>query len=114
MAHDKTPLLGEEWIVEDIAGEGVIDNSRATLHFLPEGRLAGRATCNRMMGTYQSEESQLTLSPAGTTMMACPEALMNQERKLMALLPKVESYRIDETGALILMTADGTTIVARR
>ena len=31
MAHDKTPLLGQEWVIEDIAGAGVIDNSDAAL-----------------------------------------------------------------------------------
>ena len=28
-------------------------------------------------------------------MMACPEALMNQKRKLVKLLPKIRSYPID-------------------
>ena len=47
-------------------------------------------------------------------MMACPEALMRQEQKLLEMLPKVEGYRIDRTGALVLRTADGREIVARR
>ena len=47
-------------------------------------------------------------------MMACPEALMNQERKLLQLLPKVQRYRIDASGALVLETASGDAIVARR
>ena len=47
-------------------------------------------------------------------MMACPEALMNQERKLLDLLPSVETFRIDESGALVLNTADGKKITARR
>ena len=114
MATDKTPLLGQEWMIEDIAGGGVIDNSDATLQFLSDGRLAGSATCNRIVGSYKSESRKLTIKPAGTTMMTCPEALMNQERKLLNLLPTVESYRIDETGALVLTTDNRTTIVARR
>ena len=47
-------------------------------------------------------------------MMACPPALMNQEQKLLQLLPKVVSYRIDRTGALELRTPGKQTIVARR
>lgn len=50
----------------------------------------------------------------GTTMMACPEALMNQEQKLLSLLAQVKSYAIDTTGALVLTTTDGNTILARR
>ncbi len=114
MATDDNPLLGQEWMIEDIAGSGVIDNSHASLHFLPDGRLAGSATCNRIIGSYESKGMQLTIQPVGITMMACPEALMHQEQKLLALLATVESYRTDDTGALVLMTTDGKTITARR
>lgn len=114
MARDKTPLLGQEWVIEDIAGGGVIDNSHATLHFLPEGRLAGSATCNRFFGSYESAAAKLRIQTAGATKMACPPALMHQEDKLLQLLPAIKSYRIDRTGALVLRTADGKTILARR
>lgn len=114
MANDKTPLLGQEWVVEDIASAGVVDNSHATLQFLPGGRLAGNATCNRFLGRYESTGSQLHIEPAGATKMACPAALMHQETKLLQLLPAVQSYRIDTTGALVLSTADGRTVLARR
>ena len=115
------PLLqGAEWVIEDIASAGVIDNSHAALQFLPDGRLAGSTGCNRLMGSYKSGAAdaagaaQLSLQSAGTSRMACPPALMNQERKLLNLLPQVASYRIDRTGALELRTADQQTIVARR
>ena len=114
MAIDDTPLLGQEWVIEDIVGGGVIDNIHATLQFLSDGSLAGSATCNRIVGSYAMDGGRLTIARVGTTMMACPEALMNQERKLLDLLPIVERYRIDETGALVLTTADRTTIRARR
>jgi len=114
MAHDQQPLLGQAWVIEDIAGAGVIDNSHATLQFLPDGRLAGNATCNRIVGSYKSDAGKLRIQPAGTTKMACPPALMNQERRLLDLLPTVASYRIDKTGALLLSAADGKTLLARR
>ncbi|HUW25907.1 MAG TPA: serine hydrolase [Gallionella sp.] len=114
MATDKAPLLGQEWVIEDIAGNGVIDNSHASLQFFSDGSLAGSATCNRILGSYKSNGKRLTITPAGTTMMMCPEALMNQEYQLLKLLPTVESYRLDKTGALVLTTTNRTTIVARR
>ena len=114
MATDKTPLLGAEWVVENIADAGVIDNSRASLQFLPEGRLAGSGTCNRLLGSYQTEGQTLSFSNTGTTMMACPPALMNQERKLLDLLTQVQRWQIDATGALVLTAKNGQTIVARR
>jgi CubicO group peptidase (beta-lactamase class C family) len=114
LSTDPTPLLGREWVIEDIVGSGVVDNSQATLHFFPDGRLAGNASCNRMIGSYEASPGRLTVTLAGATMMACPEALMNQERKLLDWLPTVTSYRIDATGALILMAVDGSTLTARR
>ena len=114
MATDKTPLLGAEWLIEDIAGAGVIDNARASLHFLPGGRLAGSGSCNRLLGSYTTDGQSLSLSDTATTMMACPPALMNQERKLLDMLALVKRWQIDATGALVLMTAEGKTILARR
>ena len=114
MAHDTAPLLGQEWVIEDIASAGVIDNSHAALQFLPDGRLAGSTGCNRILGSYESNSTKLSLQLGGTTMMACPPALMNQEQKLLNLLAKVVSYRIDRTGALELRTPGKQTIVARR
>lgn len=47
-------------------------------------------------------------------MMACPESLMNQERRVLDLLTKVTGYRINDTSALVLTTAGAETISARR
>ena len=115
IASDPTPLLGREWVIEDIAGAGVIDDSHATLSFFADGRLAGSTGCNRILGSYEAVGDRLKIAPAGTTRMACPPALMDQERKLLALLPKVAGYRVDRTTqTLVLTLADGATLTARR
>ena len=114
MKQDQTPLLGAEWKIESIADGGVIDNSPGSLLFMADGKLAGNATCNRIVGSYSSQGAELKIEPLGTTMMACPEALMNQEQKLLGLLAKVKSFAIDKTGALVLTSSDGSTILARR
>ena len=41
---------------------GVIDNSRASLQFRTDGRLAGNGTCNRLLGTYETEGERLTIA----------------------------------------------------
>ncbi|SMC75369.1 hypothetical protein SAMN06295998_104276 [Primorskyibacter flagellatus] len=115
MAQERSAqLVGREWYIEDIAGKGVIDNSPANLLFMPDGRLAGNAGCNRLIASYTQDGDALAIDQAGTTMMACPEALMNQERSLLDFLSMVESYSMDETGALVLTTSNGATITARR
>lgn len=103
-----------EWRIEDIGGQGIIDDSRATLVFGSDGRLSGNASCNRLIASYNVEGEKITISPAGLTMMACPPALMDQERKLVDLLGAVNAYSIDNTGALVLRTASGGQVVARR
>ena len=107
-------LQGGEWTVEDIGGRGIIDNSHVTLHFGSDGALAGSATCNRLIATYAAKDSSLTIIPSGLTMMACPAALMVKDRRFVDLLNEVKRFRIDETGALVLETAGGKTITARR
>ncbi|MEJ6404063.1 serine hydrolase [Yoonia sp. 2307UL14-13] len=115
MAEDASPeLAGREWAIEDIDGAGVIDGSPASLQFLPDGSLAGSTGCNRLIGSYKADGTSLTLAPAGTTMMACPSALMNQEQDLLALLGDISSYTFDADGTLRLSTDDGRSILARR
>ncbi|WP_242416514.1 META domain-containing protein [Sphingomonas panni] len=106
-------LTGREWVVEDIAGSGIVDDSHATLVFASDGGFSGSATCNRMTGTHRVEGSRLTIGTIGLTRMACPPALMEQEGRLIDLLGKVESYAIDDTGGLTLRSASGATITAR-
>ena len=113
-AASSARLQEGEWRIEDIGGQGVIDNSRATLVFGSDGQLSGDASCNRLIASYTLQGEKITISPAGLTMMACPPALLDQERKLVDLLGAISSYRIDETGALVLRTSAGKQVVARR
>lgn len=106
-------LVGPEWLVQDINSQGIIDNSRITLNFDVEGRLHGRSGCNQYTGSY-SVEDELRIGPLAQTKMACPSALMNQEQRFTQLLGEVNSFSLSETGALVLRTADGKTITARK
>ncbi len=115
MAQDKNPqLVGAEWVIEDIAGRGVVDNTHASLEFAPDGSIAGNASCNRFFGKYTLKDYILSIEPGGSTMMACPEAIMDQESRVLEMLPKIKSYTIDNTGALILKTVGDESITARR
>jgi heat shock protein HslJ/uncharacterized lipoprotein YbaY len=107
-------LQGPEWVVEDIGGGGIIDRSRVTLSFDTEGRLWGRASCNRYQGEYTLTGETLTLAVSATTMMACAPALMDQERKILDLLPRIRSFRMDPTGALVLEIDGRPALLARR
>jgi heat shock protein HslJ len=106
-------LTGREWVVEDIAGAGIIDSSRVTLLFDREGRVVGSGGCNRWFSGYELTGEGLSFGQAGSTMMACAEALMMQERRFFDALGQVYRHDFDETGALILHGPEGPVILAR-
>lgn len=101
-------LQGAEWVVEDINGTGIIDRSRVTLNFWQDGRVSGHATCNNLMGQYQLSGEGLNIGQVATTRMACPPALMEQERRVLGNLEQMQRFDFDETGALLLHSAEGS------
>lgn len=112
---DPLDLLTEkEWVVEDIAKTGIIDNSRVTINFDTEGRAHGISSCNSYSAAYELTGETLTFKAPMGTLKACAPALMNQEQKFLKLLGKVNRYDIDGYGALILTTESGKTITARQ
>ncbi len=111
--HSRDLLIGQEWIVQDLNQQGIIDFSRLTMSFDDEGRLSGFTSCNQFSTAYEFNE-RLDVASAITTQKVCPVAIMNQEKLFLTTLADVESLDISINGALILKTADGRTITARR
>ena len=106
-------LTGRTWVVEDIAGAGIVDASRVTLGFGTDGRVAGSGGCNRWFAGYGLTGEALTIGQAGSTMMACPDALMAQERRFFEALATVTGFDIDGTGALVLLASEQPILTAR-
>jgi heat shock protein HslJ/membrane-bound inhibitor of C-type lysozyme len=104
---------GAEWVVEDLAGGGIIDMSRITVNFLEDGRIGGRASCNQYSGSYQlTGEGGITFDHLAVTRMACAPALMNQEDRFLDILNRVSGIRIGRNGELLLLTPDSDTLKA--
>jgi heat shock protein HslJ len=99
-------LAGTSWIARDIDGRGVVDGVASTLTFERDGRLAGRAACNRYFGTARSSGDRLELKPQGTTRMACPQPVMEQETRFLAALAATAGFRW-EGGTLLLLDLAG-------
>lgn len=106
-------LVGRTWVVEDIGGGGVIDRSRATMGFDPAGRVYGSGSCNRYNGPATLTGETLSFGALAATNMACPDALMMQERRFFGALAEVSRFDIDDTGALVLLGPDGPLVTAR-
>lgn len=100
-------LSAQSWQIEYIAGDGVIDYSPAQLTFAADGKFSGNGSCNRIFGRYTIEGDHLKIADdIGSTRMSCPPALMNQETKLLSVLPGVHRVVWDK-GLLVLTDSTG-------
>ncbi|MGI9221139.1 MAG: META domain-containing protein [Woeseiaceae bacterium] len=95
-------LAGTSWQIDDIDGGGVIDASNVTLVFPEDGKVVGSAGCNRYFGSVQVDGSTVSFGEAGATMMACPEELMNQERRFFDAIGSIVRGEVDSDGRLML------------
>jgi len=98
---DSAKLTGTEWVLEDLGGNGVIDNAQATLSFLENGRVSGRGSCNRFSGTAHITGDTIKIGPLISTRMACAEAVMNQEAEYLKALESAE--RLERNGSSLLI-----------
>lgn len=106
-------VTGREWVVEDIAGGGVIDFARLTMTFAADGTLSGLAGCNRYSGRYTLDQRRITTAQLASTRKACAPALMNQETAFLALLESAVGAAPAEHGALVIESAAGDRLLAR-
>jgi heat shock protein HslJ len=102
-------LAGTEWVLEDLAGTGVVDDARATLAF-PEDyvateRVGGSGSCNRFMGTAKVAAGLIEVGPLATTQMACVPAVMDQESRYLKALQAAERCVFD--GPYLLVYSKG-------
>ena len=110
-------LEGSSWqVIGYNNGKGgvvsVIIGTEITGEFGEDGQLTGNASCNNYFAVYETEEEDITIGPAGSTMMACqePEGIMEQEQQYLAALETAATYKI--TGLdMEIRTSEGSLVV---
>lgn len=101
-ASPAAPLVGTEWRLEDISGRGVLDRVQATLAFPEAGRVVGHGSCNRFFGSVAVDQNlHIRFSQIGSTRMACPGAVGEQETRFLGDLQKVHHYEVQGTQLLL-------------
>jgi putative lipoprotein len=105
-APPEAPLVGPEWVAEDIGGRGVADRVRSTLTFGADGRVAGSGGCNRIAGSYTLAGEAITFGQMISSMMACPPAVGEQEQRFLQALGQAKRWRITPEGWLLLLDAE--------
>ncbi|MDX1396182.1 MAG: META domain-containing protein, partial [Gemmatimonadota bacterium] len=106
-------LEGDEWVVEDIVGQRVIEAAPPTILF-EDGGVSGSTSCNRFSASYELTGEGLTVGLTAVTERACEDALMAQEDRFLEILRDLYRFSITPDGALVLHTADERTVTARR
>jgi len=102
---------GTTWLVEDIAGRGVIDRAQTTISFDATGHVSGNTGCNRYTAVATRDGAALRFGQLATTRRACVPALMDQEHKFNQAMQDVRSYVVDATGLLHLRGANGEPLL---
>jgi len=100
-------LDGVEWVLKQFgSGDKVPEDSEITLVF-DDGRVSGHSACNRYMGNVIAKDggSVIEFGPLAGTMMACPDELMELERRYLKALAGVRKFSF-LVGQLALTSVD--------
>lgn len=101
-------LSSHEWSITLLDGQPPAVDSTITLTFSAEdSRVFGNASCNRFNAGFTLDGENLRFSHAASTMMACPEPLMHQERSFFRILEGIQAFDIDGNGVLELIGTNG-------
>jgi heat shock protein HslJ len=98
-------LAGTEWLLESLGGASVLERAPATLAFPEPGRVAGKGSCNRFMGSVEIGQGAVRFGKMASTMMACPPEVMQQEAAYLKALENAD--RISFEGRYLLVYAKG-------
>jgi heat shock protein HslJ len=76
----------------------LVEETEITIEFKSaESKFGGSGGCNNYFGSYEITKNELTIKPPiGSTMMACPESIMNQEQEYFQLLETTETFKVDD------------------
>ncbi len=102
-------LTGKAWALTDLGGNAPLAGTSVTIQFKTDGTLAGSAGCNQYGGKYTTSGSNITISNVNSTMMACPQPVMDQETAYLKALGEAKTYTVKDT-MLTLLDASGKSL----
>jgi len=109
--EETSNLAGTSWLAEDIDGRGVMDILQSTLRFETSERVSGMAGCNRFFGSVSIDGDAISFGSLGTTRMACPAAVMDQEDRFLKAL--ANASRFETKNGLLFFFGGGAATLMR-
>lgn len=108
---DAAQLQGTQWVLTDLGGEAVPAEITVMGMFGEDGSLAGSSGCNSYNTSYEVNGQSLTVSPQiMSTMMMCPDPVMQVEQAYQQALTNVASYEISGD-TLVLSDSSGSALM---
>ena len=105
-------IEGREYESTEVHGHELVEGSTITMTF-EEGRVSANAGCNTLNGAATWDDGTLEVAePLASTMMACDEALMEQDQWLSEFLTSGPAIEIDGDTVTLGDDANGITLSA--
>lgn len=106
--------LEGKWNITKLKGEEIFVSGLPNINFdMNNKKVNGNAGCNIFNSTIEldsTDVSKITINPAATTMMACPD--MDKETKLLQSFGEVKSVKAGATqDEILLCDADGNVLI---
>lgn len=111
-AVEAVELAETRWQAVELGGSPLVEGSTVTAAFGADGSLSGSGGCNRYRTTFTASGATIEISEAvASTMMACDQAVMEQESAYFAALGAARSFSgsaedltlADEAGAPLVI-----------
>jgi heat shock protein HslJ len=103
-------LAGTAWVLEDLAGAGVVERGRATLEFDEAGRASGGGSCNRFSGPVTLSGDRISFGSLMSKMACAEDALTAQEMRYLEALEGAERYDVDGATLRIYRAGDSSPL----
>ena len=94
--HAAVKLTGTQWKLEELGGKPVIADSRATLTFPEDGKMAGNGSCNRFTGAVNVSGDSIKIGPLVSTRMMCEGGPSGQEAEYLKALEGANRFELKD------------------
>lgn len=97
------------WLLTELDGKSPLPSTTVTAEFDPDGSIGGTSGCNSYSGSYTVEGKSIAMGPFVSTLMACPDLVMDQETRYLKALENAVMFQIN-ADELTLEDADGNNL----
>lgn len=104
-------LDGTSYTVTSIEDATIVDGTEIVISF-EDGMILVEAGCNSQRGGYEIEDGTLVVGGLAATMMACDEALMDQDQLMAGIVSAGPTIELD--GSELVLTTDVTSVTATK